>query len=358
MTPGARQAGTIALATLVTGAALFFLWRLFDGQVDRGEIWGSLRVVRGSGLQWLLVAGLFNIAVYQLPYMTSTAGLRYFPAFVVRQTSFALSNAVPGGAAIGMGVQYAMLKSYKIPSAATACTVAIASVWSTFMTLAMPVVALVGLFLIGRGTRSLVQAAGIGLLGIAAIIGLFALVLKSDRHAASVARPFGAVLNALLKAFRRSEINAVQRVLGFRRHVVAVVVQRWKAITFTNLLVQLGIFSVLLAAVFGMDLKIGVFEVFAAFGFSRLGTLVPLTPGGIGTTDALMVSLLNHYGIRLDAAIAVVVLWRAVSYLPQVLLGVVTFLYWQVAVALRPGSFALDLVRHEPEIERPLPEAR
>lgn len=341
MTRGARQAGAIALATLVAGVVLFFLWRLFEGQADLSGIRRSLHGVKGTGLQWLLAAGLFNVAVYQLPFMVSTTGLRYFPAFVVCQTSFAFTNAVPGGGTICLGLQYAMLKSYKIPSAATAGTVAIATVWATFMALGMPVVALAGLLLAGQGARSLVPGACVGVLGIAALIGLFASVLKSDRQATRVVRPFVTLINAFLKAIRRSEIDAIRRIIDFRRHVVVVVDKRWKAITLANLLVQLGMFAVLLAALSGMDLKIGVLEAFAAFGLSRLGTLVPLTPGGIGTTDALLASLLNHYGIRLDAAIAAVVVWRAVFYLPQVLLGLSAFLYWQVTMALRSGGRTL-----------------
>lgn len=348
MTRASGQAGSIAAATLVTGLVLYSLWRLLAGPAETAEIWSAVRGLEGSGLLWLIAAGLFNLAVYQLPFMASTAGLRYFPAFVVRQTAFAFTNAVPGGGTIGLGLQYAMLKSYNISSAATAGTVAIGTVWATFMALAMPVVALVGLLLAGRDARSLAPAALAGVLGIAVLIGAFVLVLNSERHAIGVIRPFGAALNALLKSLRRPRVDAARKVLAFRRQVVGVVGRRWKAITLSNLLVQLGMFFVLLAALVGTGQKIGVFEVFAAFGFSRLGTLVPLTPGGIGTTDALLASVLNHYGVRLDAAIAAIVLWRAVFYLPQVVLGLSAYVYWQAMVALRPGSSAHGLWGRKP----------
>jgi hypothetical protein len=55
-----------------------------------------------------------NLWVYVFPLMAAIPGLKYKPAFVVRQTSFTISNAVPAGGAVGLGVQYAMLASYKV----------------------------------------------------------------------------------------------------------------------------------------------------------------------------------------------------------------------------------------------------
>ena len=56
--------------------------------------------------------------------------LRYGTAFMIRQTSFTISNAVPAGGAIGLGVQYGMLGPGRLqrarrrppPSASPACS--------------------------------------------------------------------------------------------------------------------------------------------------------------------------------------------------------------------------------------------
>ena len=59
-----------------------------------------------------VVATVVNVAVYVWPLQAALPGLGYGPGFVVRQTSFAISNAVPAGGAVGLGVQYGMLDSY------------------------------------------------------------------------------------------------------------------------------------------------------------------------------------------------------------------------------------------------------
>jgi uncharacterized protein (TIRG00374 family) len=63
--------------------------------------------------------------------------------------------------------------------------------------------------------------------------------------------------------------------------------------------------------------------------------MVPITPGGLGTTDAVLKALLQLYGASSEVAVAADLVWRGVYYIPQVLLGVICFLLWQVVLARR-----------------------
>jgi hypothetical protein len=54
-------------------------------------------------------------------------GLGYGTGFVVGQTAFAISNAVPAGGAVGLGVQYGMLGSYGFGAAAATSAIAMRS---------------------------------------------------------------------------------------------------------------------------------------------------------------------------------------------------------------------------------------
>ncbi len=66
--------------------------------------------------------------VYVLPYQAAMPGLRYGQAFVVRQTSFMISNVIPAGGAFGLGVQYAMLSGYGFGPRSTTTAIAATSV--------------------------------------------------------------------------------------------------------------------------------------------------------------------------------------------------------------------------------------
>lgn len=61
----------------------------------------------------------------------------------------------------------------------------------------------------------------------------------------------------------------------------------------------------------------------------RLGTFIPLTPGGLGTVDALITGILVSLGSAEGDALAAPLPWRATTFLPQIFIGTGTFLYWR-----------------------------
>ena len=66
----------------------------------------------------------------------------------------------------------------------------------------------------------------------------------------------------------------------------------------------------------------------AAFATSQIMLMVPITPGGLGTVDALMISLLQSTGASAGAATAADLVWRAASYVPQIIVGIIALVLW------------------------------
>ena len=56
--------------------------------------------------------------------------------------------------------------------------------------------------------------------------------------------------------------------------------------------------------------------------------MVPITPGGLGTMDALMIQLLVSSGTDKGAATAADLVWRATSYVPQIVVGLIALITW------------------------------
>ena len=79
-------------------------------------------------------------------------------------------------------------------------------------------------------------------------------------------------------------------------------------------------------------------ELFAAFSLARLAGFIPITPGGLGTVDAALVGLMSAFGMDKDQALAANLLWRAATFIPQVVIGIVTFLIWRVEQNKRLGG--------------------
>ena len=172
--------------TLVVLAVVFL--GIFPKVADYSEAWSSIQQMPTVYVVALVVATLVSLAVYVWPLQAALPGLGYGPGFVVRQTSFAISNAVPAGGAVGLGVQYGMLDSYGFGVRAAASAIAIVSVFNVFATLVMPVLGVLALLAGGvvEGTYLLMAAIGILAIGVAVVAS--AVVLRSERGARKVGR--------------------------------------------------------------------------------------------------------------------------------------------------------------------------
>src|SRR5215216_8007875 len=179
----------IVVSTAVTVVVLLVVFLgIFPKVADYSEVWSSIQQMPSAYVVALVVATVVNLAVYVWPLQAALPGLGYGPGFVVRQTSFAISNAVPAGGAVGLGVQYGMLDSYGFGAAATASAIAIVSVFNVFATLVMPVLGVVALLAGGAVKGTYLLMAGIGILAVGAAVGVFAVVLRSEAGARAVGR--------------------------------------------------------------------------------------------------------------------------------------------------------------------------
>jgi len=96
---------------------------------------------------------------------------------------------------------------------------------------------------------------------------------------------------------------------------------------------------VVIAALRGVgDANVTVLEVFVAYSVALLLTTVPLAPGGAGTVDAALIGMLVAFGAEFDQAVAADVIWRAFSFLPQMVLGWLAVGYFTVRQRLTRRS--------------------
>jgi len=322
------------IATIVTLVVLVIVFAVVLPQLgDYDKAWTAIQGMSTAWIVALLVATTVVIVVYVWPYQAALPGLRYGAGFVVRQTSFLISNAIPGGGALGLGVQYSMLSGYGFGPAETTSAIGITSVWNTLVTLTLPLLAVVGLVLTGVSSGEATAAALIGFAIVLAVIVVFAVMLASE----DVARRIGGWGDRLVRwvagLFRKEvDLDLAGAVVRFRNSIVDVVAQRWLLITVTNVLQQLTQFAVLwiaLLAVQGGASAASLVEAFAAYAFARLLSFVPVTPGGLGTVDAALTAILQGFGVPANPALAAVLVWRAATYFPQILIGIVTFLVWR-----------------------------
>ncbi len=320
----------IAAAITIAVLVIVFLG-IFPKFANYSDAWDAIQEMSVGSLVVFGVFTILNIIIYVFPYQAALPGIGYPRAFIVRQTSFMISNAVPAGGAFGLGVQYAMLNSYGIGPAVASSAIGVTSVWNMLVTLALPALGLLALLVTGEATGTMALGAIGALVALGVVVGVLALVLRSEAWALRI----GGWGDSLMSRFRKGQApdTVTQGVVRFRDQTVDVVHDRWVLLTITNFGQQLAQFSVLAVAIYGLggsSTGINLLEVFAAFALARLAGFIPITPGGLGTVDAALVGLLHAFGMSENEALAANLLWRAATFIPQVVLGIITFIIWRV----------------------------
>jgi len=335
--PPLSKGKSIALGLVGVAVLVLIFVKVIPQIGSYSDALDSLRSMGLTDVVLIVAAVLLYLAWYPLPFMAATPGLSYWRATQLNQGAFAISNGVPAGGAFGLGVQYAMLASWRVtPNAATAAIGAV-SVWSLFVSLGLPLLGVVALALSGTSTAGdYVKYAAIGLAILAVIIVLFALVMRSESMAVRIGRLGDRLVNPVLRRFRREPVALEHTVVDFRHHTVGLVSRRWGAITVTQTGVSLTQGLILLAALWGVEGdgdRTSALAVLGAYAVAQIGIMIPLTPGGLGTVDALMIGILTAAGVSAGDATAATLVWRAASFVPQILIGVLSLVVWSRTAA-------------------------
>jgi uncharacterized protein (TIRG00374 family) len=215
----------------------------------------------------------------------------------------------------------------------TSVSLVVAGLWNNFVKLGLPVLALSLLALQGGvgGGRIVLAAIGLAAL-IVAVIALTAL-MRSEASARRLGLVAQGIANKLLGIGRRPLAAGWERAtVKFRARTQLLVHARWVWITLATLLSHLSLFFVLLLALRHVGVsnaEVNWIEALAVFSFARLVTAIPLTPGGLGIVEvALMAGLAAAGGARAEVAAAVLI-FRALTYVVPIPLGLATYLYYK-----------------------------
>jgi putative heme transporter len=205
--------------------------------------------------------------------------------------------------------------------------------WNNFAKLGLPVVALAALAFTAPPTAGRLTAGALGVAGlVAAVVGLW-LVLRSRSSAARVGLALARWVSALLRLVHRPPVQGWDTALTkFRDRTVLLLHARWHWLTLATVVSHLSLFLVLLLALRFCGVtadQVGWPEALAVFAFARLLTAIPFTPGGLGVIEVAMISGLAAAGGDRPAVAAGVLVFRVLTYVLPIPLGVLTYVFWQ-----------------------------
>jgi len=297
------------------------------------DAWTAIQEMSPGWWAAIAAVALLVLAFAVWPFQAALPRLRFWPGFMQVQTSTAVATTVPAGGAVALGLTYRMFGSFGFAEVAITSAVVTTGIWNLGFKLALPVVAVV---LVAATGRSAGSAVGISLLGVLAI-ALFGtvlwLVFRDEDSARRFGRGVDRFVNWLLRFFRRSESDRVERaVLAFRDQSAGVIRERGRLLTAAVLVSQSGVFFLVLfcARAAGIPAgKVGLLEVLLSFAVARLAGALPITPGGLGSVDASFSGMLIAFGATSNHALAADLVWRATTYFPPIVAGIVTYVLWR-----------------------------
>ena len=322
-----------ALISLAVVGGIFF--GVMPRIASYSDVWATINAMTWLEITTLAAVGVWNLVTYWFVLVAALPSLTYPQAAVSNQASTAVSNTLPGGGALGVGVTYAMYSSWGIKGEDTARSVVVSGVWNNFIKLGLPIVALALLAVTGEVNAALVVGS---LVGVGALIGaivLFGMTLRSDALAARVGGGLGRAASAILKLIRKPPIVGLEEAaVQFRQRTAGFLQLRWKRLTVTSIVSHLSLYAVLLLALRHVGVsedEVSWITVLAAFAFVRLISALPITPGGLGVVELGYAAALS---IGMDTAtkaqiVAAVLVFRFITYFFPIPLGTLSYLFWR-----------------------------
>jgi putative heme transporter len=337
-----RVIGIVVAVVVIGGVFLFVLPKIADYRAVLDTIvdltWEQILVLAG--------ATALNIVTFAPPFMATLPGLGFLRALVLTQASTASTYIAPGGAAVGIALAYAMLRGWGFTTAAVTLAVALTGVWNQLFLLGAPAVALALLTLAGGSNTLLQTVAVIGLIVFLVALVAFAGALSSDGAARWMGDAAARITSWALRLIRRRPVAWDGRsLIAFRRQAVGLLGRRWWVLTLATIAGQMSVFLVLVTCLRTLGVtesQVTLTEAFAAWTLVRLLGSLPITPGGLGVVELGLTGALVGFGGPNEAVVAAVLLYRALTIFPTLVLGLIAGALWR---------------RLRPHQQEPVPEA-
>jgi uncharacterized protein (TIRG00374 family) len=118
----------------------------------------------------------------------------------------------------------------------------------------------------------------------------------------------------------------------FRQETMGLLRRRWHVITLATLAGHLSVFAVLLVSLRVLDVpasEVTWIEAFAAWSVVRVLGSLPITPGGLGIVELGLTSLLVGFGGGQAEVVAAVLVYRFLTMVPTLVLGLVAAATWR-----------------------------
>ena len=282
--------------------------------------------------------------------------------FRINLSTLALSHVSPGGTAPGTALGYRLLTQSGVTRADTGFALGTQGIGSAVVLNVLFWCSLVAFLLThgfrvpgshGHGSTSasilLLVAAVVGVVLLGAFGGLFYLLTRGQERASRIIHAVAAHIRFLDADRFTSLVERLAHRFGVLmedRRLLARAVG-WAA---ANWLLDAASLWVFVAA-FGH--VISPVDLLTAYGLANILAAVPITPGGLGVVEFVLVSLLAGFGLTDGQALSAVLAYRAVNFWLPIPFGGLAYASLELehrSVRIRVKRRALELQAHAVEV--------
>lgn len=265
------------------------------------------------------------VAYSQLTYAVLPApGTSRARLFRINLSTLALSHVSPGGTAPGAALGYRLLTQSGISGADAGFTLGTQGIGSAVVLNVLFWLALVA-FLVEHGFHPpasqgsaasasasilVAVAAAIGIVLLAAFGGIFALLTRGQERAATAVHR----VSVHLRFVDADRVTAFLERLAERFAVLVAdrqLLVRATAWATTNWLLDAASLWVFVAA---FSHVISPVDLLVAYGLANILAAIPVTPGGLGVVEFVLISLITGFGPSAAEALSAVLAYRAVNF--------------------------------------------
>ena len=226
-----------------------------------------------------------------------------------------------------------MLRRWGFASRSIARAVTLTGLWNQLLNLSFPIIAVFLLTISGENTATLATVAFVGVAVLGVVVAGLVLVLLSDRLAHDMGEVAARFANWALGKVRRGPVRwnggSFER---FRDSAGELLARRWHVLTLTTLVGSLSVFMVLVVSLRALGVpasQVSLVDAFAAWALVRILASVPITPGGIGIVELGLTGALVGFGGNNAGVVAAVLVFRFLTVVPTLLLGLISVAIWR-----------------------------
>jgi uncharacterized protein (TIRG00374 family) len=335
--PWWKQAISIGITIIVLVAVFgFVLPKLADYRSIVDYI-GSI-----SPLEWVMLTTATLVFLFAYPIVLEQVmrSLHLRESFTNHMTGTAITNSVPSGGALALPVNYTMYMSWGFTPESVSAAMLAGGVWDWFGRISLPVIAVVGVAMLGDALWWMWIVSIVGVLAVTVMIVALVKILGQEEGARRIALWIDRMGERVFDRLRNEKPDIESAVMQFRRDLNSIVATRMARLTAATVLNHVAMATLFTLSVYAVGVttnQIPVPWVVLAFALGRFLVMIPVSPGGLGLVDLGWIGLLTlgwqttnpSVPVDHDLIAAGVLLFRGLSLLPPIPIGMASWIFWR-----------------------------